>query len=394
MRRLLALWITTWLAAACVAGGATTPAPTPAPPASAEVSATRSPVSLGDREDRTHEAAVAGPDAGARPPMGLSPAGSPPNVRSISILSPAIATVPTRFAVVPMSTRAANTSELEALRQPVGSWIDQLIAMFERRRHPQPGVDPELDLRNTFTDQRVAQVVVKSLAGPDITGVPALTLTGWQLDGALMRAWGTPAYVDVTIRVHDKGPYEDRALSWRMRLQPIGFWHRVIDLYDASSGSWLIGEAPRYTALELDAELRWAAEAYLGNESFSSFRPSNAAIGGADTAFSRVRTEALNALNGRVAAGALAERYFENVTARIERFEPAWFGGDGVVTVTLRGRLVETIAGGKQVTSDFTQRLKFLRTFDFWTAVDAQEQDGSWDSGGNLALAEVARPHG
>jgi hypothetical protein len=364
MRRLLALWMTTWLAAGCVAGGATTPAPTPEPAATAEVSATGSPVSLGDREDRTHEAAVAGPDAGARPPMGLSPAGAAPDVRSIAILSPAIATVPTRFPVVPMSTRAATTSELEALRQPVGSWIDQLIAMFE------------------------------SLAGPDMTGVPALTLTGWQLDGALMRAWGTPAYVDVTIRAHDKGPHEDRALSWRMRLQPFGFWHRVIDLFDATSGSWLIGEAPRYTALELDAELRWAAEAYLGNESFSSFRPSNAVGGGADTAFSRVRTEALNALNGRVAAGALAERYFENVTARIERFEPAWFGGDGVVTVTLRGRLVETVAGGKQVTSDFTQRLKFLRTLDFWTAVDAQEQDGSWDSGGNLALAEVARPHG
>lgn len=358
--------------------------------------ASLSPITVSDREDRERDAFRQGPDASAHrsSPAASAQVPAQPDPRSASILSPHVTTVARPFPVTPWATYLAGAADLDLLRAPLGEWSKSFVAMLERRRHPQPGVDPEQDLRNMFAEPRVAQVVVRSLAGPNITGQPELGLTDWRLNGGVMRAWGSPAFADVTIRAHDHGPTEDVELSWRMRVQPIGFWYRVIDLFDPASGTWMIGEGPRYSAVELDTELRWAAQAYLGSESYSSFRPSNGTFGSADTAFWRVRAEAINGLNRRFATGALTERYFEGVTARVERFEPAWFGGDGVVTVMLSGRVVETVAGGRQVTSDFTQRLKFLRTFDFWTAVDAQEDDGSWDSGGNLALAEVARPHG
>lgn len=393
MRRLLALCLTVWIASACVDGNATMPPPTSSASAGADAIASAAPIMLRDDE---RDALRRGPDASAHStfPTAGSHVPAQADPRSATILSPHITTVAGAFPIMPWATYPAGAADLDTLRQPLGEWSKNLVAMLERRRHPQPGVDPEPDLRNMFAEPRVAQVVVRSLAGANITGQPELVLTDWRLNGGVMRAWGSPAFADVTVRAHDHGPTEDVALSWRMRVQPIGFWYRVIDLFDPASGTWMIGEGPRYSAVELEAELRWAAQAYLGNESYSSFRPSNGNFGGADTAFSRARTKAIDELNRRFATGALTERSFENVTARIERFEPAWFGGDGVVTVMLSGRLVETVAGGQRVTSDFTQRLKFLRTFDFWTAVDAQEDDGSWDSGGNLALAEVARPHG
>jgi hypothetical protein len=398
MRRLLTLWLAVWLVSACVDGNAAVPQPTPSATANADPIAV--PATAADREGRPDDEVRLGPDAGTHHSPGIAnPAvprdpPAPPDPRAVAILSPSIRTIAAPFAIAALQTHAATPADLDAIRPTIGDWSKNLIGMLERRRHPQPGVDVELDLRNIISEPRAAQVVVKSLATATITGQPEITLVDWRLNGGLMRVWGSPAFLDVTVRARDHGPTEDVDLTWRMRLQPIGLWYRAIDVFDAASGTWLIGEAPRYSAVELNAELRWSAQSYLGNESYSGFRPTNSTFGGADTAFWRARTAAINELNRRFAAGELSERYFEDVSATIERFEPAWFGGDGVVTVMLRGRLVETVAGGRHVTSGFAQRLKFLRTFDFWTAVDAQEDDGSWDSGGDLALADVARPHG
>jgi hypothetical protein len=183
-------------------------------------------------------------------------------------------------------------------------------------------------------------------------------------------------------------------LRWRLRLQVLGGWYRVIDLREPTTGAWVIGTAPRYSALELETEGRNAVQAYLNNESYSSFRPTSAAMAFAEAPFFRARSAAIDELNAMYAADRFRERYFENVGASIERFEPAWFGGDGVVTMTITGRVVETATNGTTTTESFVQRLKFLRTTDLWMAVDAQNRDGTWVSAGNLALAEVSRPHG
>lgn len=173
----------------------------------------------------------------------------------------------------------------------------------------------------------------------------------------------------------------------------MGFSYMVIDLFDRTTGGWLLGNEPRYSAIDLETELPAAASQYLSSESFSPGRdPYSGVI--PETQFGKIRNDAILALGAVKAAGKVVDRYFENVTATIDRFEPAWFGGDGVVTVRVAGTLVETSATGTQRIA-FVQPLKFFRTPDgFWTPVDAQEADGSWDSGGDLALAEVARPRG
>jgi hypothetical protein len=265
--------------------------------------------------------------------------------------------------------------------------------MLDRQRHPQAGVDPALDLRNTFTDTRLSAVVMRSLASGDIYGQPTLTGAGWTLDSAVMRAWGSPAFADITVNAVDHAA-TDLSLSWRMRLQPIGFWYRVIDLRAPSGGEWVIGTAPRYSALELETEMRAAVGTYLNAESYSSFRPTGAPMSFADAPFFQARTAAINDLNRAFAEDQFRERYFEGVRSSIELFQPAWFGGDGVVTVTVTGSVVETRNNGAKTSTAFVQKLKFLRTPDMWIAVDAQNDDGSWASNGNLALADVARPHG
>ena len=115
------------------------------------------------------------------------------------------------------------------------------------------------------------------------------------------------------------------------------------------------------------------------------------------TAFWKARGEALSQLGRTFDSGTLVDRHFEDVTARIVRFEPATYVGDGVLTVSVTGKLVEIAADGTKRTVPFTQPLKFLRTYGGgagWFAVDAQEPDGSWDSGGVLALSEIDRQFG
>jgi hypothetical protein len=313
--------------------------------------------------------------------------------RASDILTPAVTVVPSTYAIDALPTRAASAAELADLRGAVGGWVDNFITMLDRQRHPQPGADPALDLRNMFTDTRLSLVVVRSLAPATLYGAPTLTGAGWSLDGASMRAWGSAAYADITVNAIDHGA-TDVPLRWRLRLQPVGFWYRVMDLREPATGEWVIGTAPRYSALELETEMHNAVGFYLNTESYSSSRPSSVAMSFADAPFFRARTAAIDELNRQYAADAFRERYFDHVSSSIERFEPAWFGGDGIVTLSVTGRVVETRNNGTTVTTAFVQRLKFLRTPDMWVAIDAQNDDGTWASGGNLALADVARPHG
>jgi hypothetical protein len=393
MRRAFAILFAVWVAAACAAanGGAVAPATTAAP-TTAETSA--APVAALPREDRSlDERFLQGPDAMAIHAAQQAPALTPEAKRAVDILSPSVTVVPAPYGIDALPTRAASAAELADLRGSVGGWVDSFIAMLDRQRHPQAGVDPALDLRSMFADTRLSSVVMRSLASGNIYGQPTLTDAGWTLDGAVMRAWGSPAYLDVTVKAVDHGP-SDVPLLWRLRLQQTGFWYRVIDLREPVSGDWVIGTAPRYSALELETEMRNAVGWYLNNESYSSFRPTSAPMSLADAPFFRARTAAIEDLNRAYAADQFRERYFENVRSSIELFQPAWFGGDGIVTVSVTGRVVETRNNGTQTATSFVQRLKFLRTLDSWIAVDAQNDDGSWASDGNLALAEVARPHG
>src|SRR5262249_10502452 len=72
------------------------------------------------------------------------------------------------------------------------------------------------------------------------------------------------------------------------------------------------------------------------------------------------RIEALNQLNAMFGAGRLTDRHFEGAAVRIDDFTPLTAYGGGIVTVTLTGRLVETL-DGKVTMVDLTPPMKFYR---------------------------------
>ena len=221
------------------------------------------------------------------------------------------------------------------------------------------------------------------------------------LDGAYARPWGRQAMIEVhfvlVVEHHGKitGPStEEHAV--RLRMSVAGNW-QVIDAFDATAGRWLEGDSPRYSAFSLESEVPDVVAEYLSAESFAPGVWPGGAVRPPTTAFWKARNDALSEMNQLFTSGALVDRHFEGVTARILRFEPATYVGDGVLTVSVSGKLVEIAADGTKRTVPFTQPLKFLRTyggFTEWTAVDAQETDGSWDSGGVLALSEIDRTFG
>jgi hypothetical protein len=249
-------------------------------------------------------------------------------------------------------------------------------------------------LRALTAESRVAHVLERWTDVNWTETVPRTFVAGGtRVLGGLDRAWGSTAYVDVVVDLLDRGATEI-PIHATLRVRPNGFSFTIVDLYDDATGRWLIGDQPRYAAVDLAAELPQAVAGYLSSESLAPGRDAFSGLIATETPFGRARNAAILGLNAQRAAGALSERRFDDVEASLVRFEPAWFGGDGVVTVRVTGTLVETTpAGARRVA--FVQPLKFFRTPEgAWIAIDAQEADGSWDSGGDLALAEVARPHG
>src|SRR5205085_8024264 len=117
------------------------------------------------------------------------------------------------------------------------------------------------------------------------------------------------------------------------------------------------------------------------------------------TAFDKARNDLLSQLDASYAKKEFTTRRFDDVSARISRFEPATFLGDGVVTVTLNARLVTAAPGGPERSTPVTRTLRFYRiTRDGlntnWQPVDEQGANGAWLSGGNLELAEIDQDRG
>lgn len=221
------------------------------------------------------------------------------------------------------------------------------------------------------------------------------------LDGAYAKPWGRQAMIEVHFVLlveHNgkiNGPSTDEH-AVRLRMSVAGNW-QVIDAFDATAGRWLEGESPRYSALTLESEVPDIVAEYLSAESFAPGVWPGGAVRPPTTAFWKARNDALSEMNQLFTSGTLTDRHFEDVTARILRFDPATYVGDGVLTVSVTGKLIEIAADGAKRTVPFTQPLRFLRTYGgvaTWFAADAQEPDGSWDSGGVLALSEIDRTFG
>jgi len=373
MRRALAFVLAIWAAAGCSASApAPSIAPSPTPVAEATVEVERA----GAARDDPRDAFRKGPDAQQAPATSAPATG--PAAKVEPFLFPHVTTQPARYVTVPMPNTQATAADLSAVAPAVVDWSVVFARGLDGVRYPVQGVDSMMALRALTAENRVARVFERwTSSSVNETVTRTFVATGSRVTDGLTRAWGTMAYVDADIDLVDRGA-TDIPIHVTLRLRPMGFSFTVMDLFDRTASAWLVGTDSRYSALDLETELPGAASQYLSSESFSPARDPYTGVLTTETPFGKTWNDAILALGALKAAGTISARHFENVTASID----------------LTGTLVEVTAAGTQRIA-FVQPLKFFRTPEgFWTPVDAQEADGTWDSNGDLALADVARPHG
>jgi hypothetical protein len=365
------------LAAALAACGASTPSP----PRTAEPSAARS----------------APPYAEPSPvPAKPSVPVVPVEIPTVSIQPPKVALVAQPFAIGALPPAAtASAEELELAKTNLPYWATNFAEMLTRFQFLSEGdAQKQAQLKGTF----------ESMIKP---GPFADTVELWALDepmatrkfetsdAALIhvygKTWQRAAYADVRMKLGVKGGSKDSVRDLIVRVQVArGAW-KVIDAFDFAGGRWLVGEKPQYSAPALESDVPAAVASYLWNESYTP--GASTQFNQRDPSISRfwaARAEALKELNDRFASGKLVDRHFEGVTVRLIRFDPATYLGDGVLTVSVSGRLMERDGTGAVRQFPFTQQMKFLRSvkngFVVLAVVDQQSTDGTWDSGGALAL--------
>ena len=143
-----------------------------------------------------------------------------------------------------------------------------------------------------------------------------------------------------------------------------------------------------FDAAQLDSELASQVSAYLMQESVGPAARPFAPFKG--TAFWDARAGALEWLRMLADRGALTDRHFDGVRAKVTAFTPTSFLGDGYATVELRGTLVEQL-NGAQHAYPFSTMVRFQR-FSFaqpyWQAVDGLNDDGTWIAKGNYGTPQ------
>ena len=113
------------------------------------------------------------------------------------------------------------------------------------------------------------------------------------------------------------------------------------------------------------------------------------------TAYWDARKAALDQLSGLAARGILTDRHFENITAQVTEFAPTSYLGDGIVTVHLRGALIEVIRGVRHA-YPVDELVRFQRSAfaqAWWLAVDGNDGSG-WLMHGDYSAQPISLGHG
>jgi len=114
------------------------------------------------------------------------------------------------------------------------------------------------------------------------------------------------------------------------------------------------------------------------------------------TPFWNARKGALDWLFRLAEQGVLTDRHFEAMTAQVTDFAPTSYLGDGIVTVQLRGTLIEVMNGTRR-TYPVDEAVRFQRTAAaqaIWLAVDGKDDNGAWLNGGDYSVAPQPIQHG
>jgi len=351
------------------------------------------------------ESAVATPNRTSEPAPTPPPQASVPPTRVVSQTFSLGATT----ALIEVVGRYRTDAE-SALRRWMPSYLEVLDkyrsdpivqsnrAVFDSMHAPGPYT--ELIRQSLFATFGLGQ------SAPQKRGFEFTQLT---IQHMYAKPWGRVAYIDATLRYVDRITAVDGKTSSIEHVQYGRYvnqgqgMYKVVDGYDPMLSRWVDGEQPRWSALALEAEGPNAIGFFLQRESYVPAEPyAHAAPPGGRfliTAFDNARNDLLTKLDASYAKREFTTRRFDDVTMRITRFEPATFLGDGVVTVVVTGQLVTIAAGASARSTPVTRALRFYRiTRDglnaSWQAVDEQDSNGVWLSGGDLALAEIDQDRG
>jgi len=291
-------------------------------------------------------------------------------------------------------------------------WVPILLEGLDKMR-----VDPNQSSMRAFFDTLYApgpyaELIRQSLSSTSPTSQGEqhkFELGQLTIQHMYAKPWGRVAYIDAILSYVDRvtaadGKTRSIELAQQARFvnQGHGFY-KVIDGYDPTLGRWIDGEQPRWSALALEAEapnqMWWffQRESYVPGEQYPHAAPQGGRF--LVTAFDNAWNDSLGKLDASYAKKDFVTRRFDDLTARVSRFEPATFLGDGIVTVVVNGRLVTAATSGPERSSPITRTLRFYRiTRDGlnanWQVVDEQGSNGAWLSGGNLELAEIDQDRG
>jgi hypothetical protein len=299
------------------------------------------------------------------------------------------------FGTLPSPT-SATAEEIETSNQQLAGWTSSFAEMLGGYQWLYTAdAQKQLDLKANF-ERMVAPgpfaEVLKVWAARDASNARQFTTSDARILKVYATPWGRAAYADIAFKLIDSGGAQESTRDLRVRVTVGRSW-RAIDAWDTTASRWLLGEAPQYSALALESEAPSAVSNYLYSESYVAGGSEQYAQRPGLSTFLQARIDAINDLNNAFKSHRIVDRHFEGTTVKIVRFDPASYFGEGILTVSVSGRVVVTDGSGISRQTPFTQQMKFLRTvrggFPNLNAVDQQSTNGTWDSGGELALYAV-----
>jgi hypothetical protein len=192
---------------------------------------------------------------------------------------------------------------------------------------------------------------------------------------------GTITFID---EVRTGAGSTDESHAWRIRATS----HGQFFILDGAEAPDRLAPLGPFDPAVLDTELASQVAAHLHDEEAGPQAMPMSRYKG--TAYWDARKGALDWLQALAVRGSLTDRHFEGMRAQITAFSPTSYLGDGYVTVHLRGTLIEVIDGVRRA-YPVDERVLFER-FSFaqpsWTAVDGQNDDGTWIARGRYGTPE------
>ena len=315
--------------------------------------------------------------------------GAPQPTRPPHIEAPAVTITGTDFPISPPSASLAVVPPGEFTVANAKLGLNQYLEGLDRYRDT--GRVEHVQITGAFRD-----AVVASLDATKRPGVQRkFALTSYSVERVYAKPWGTQALVDVVATITDtvvSGNAAPEVETGRLRLAG----DRGLTVVDGWNGMrWFNGISPvdrGKLVVELQQPFGW----YLQVETWvpgSQLQPFYAP--GGETPFTKAR----NALIQKFDRDAIASRTLTDVTATVGRFETLTEIGDGIATITLVGTVVTRSATGVETRTPFAKVVQaFRKAFatghgHFWV-VDERGPDGSWLSGGDIALKDVDRSFG